>query len=76
MTGLPEPHRNVGMFAGLGSYLFSWGYSPRRSVERANRWLGQTAVTVEYSVSQRLDSAPSELTRFTPALLVLSAVIP
>ena len=45
MTGLPEPHRSVGIFAGLRSHLLLWGYSPRRFVEQADRWLGQTAVT-------------------------------
>ena len=28
-TGLPEPHRSVGIFAGLRSDLFLWGYPPR-----------------------------------------------
>ena len=32
-------------YCGLRSHLFLWGYSPRRFVEQAYRWLCQTAVT-------------------------------
>ena len=32
-------------YYGLRDNLFLWGYSPRRFVEQAYRWLCQTAVT-------------------------------
>jgi len=32
-------------YCGLRCDLFLWGYSPRRFIEQAYRWLCQTAVT-------------------------------